>query len=86
LSYPSPSITGGEHIVWSLANGGQVTATAGFQGYVIAQCNFQYAHGYAFISDLGAQRLAQGYLALILDDALTDRGNRTGSRSEVLGH
>jgi hypothetical protein len=86
LSYPSPSITGGEHIVWSLANGGQVTATAGFQGYVIAQCNFQYAHGYAFISDLGAQRLAQGYLALILDDALLDRGNRTGSRSEVLGH
>ena len=86
LSYPSPSITGGEHFVWSLANGGAVQATAGFQGYVIAQCNFQYAHGYAFISDLGAQRLAQGYLALILDQELTDRGNRTGSRSEVLGH
>lgn len=86
LSYPSPSITGGEHFVWSLANGGAVTATAGFQGYVIAQCNFQYAHGYAFISDLGAQKLAQGYLALILDDALLDRGGRTGSLSEVLGH
>jgi hypothetical protein len=86
LSYPSPSITGGEHFVWSLANGGAVTATAGFQGYIIAQCNFQYAHGYAFISDLGAQRLAQGYLALVLDDPIADRGDRTGSVSEVLGH
>jgi hypothetical protein len=84
LSHPSPSITGGEHFVWSLANGGAVTATAGFQGYVIAQCNFQYGHGYAFISDLGAQRLAQGYLALILDKGLTD--SRTGSISETLGH
>jgi len=86
LSYPSPSITGGEYFTWSLSNGGAVTATAGFEGYVIAQCNFQYAHGFAFISDLGSQRLAQGYMALILDDALLERGNRTGSRSESLGH
>lgn len=83
LSYPSPSITGGEHFVWSLSSGGAVTATAGFQGYVIAQCAFQYGHGYAFISDIGAQRLAMGYLALIMDEAL---GTRTGSRSETLGH
>ncbi|MCC6294299.1 MAG: hypothetical protein IT164_16740 [Bryobacterales bacterium] len=60
-----------------------MTATAGFQGYVIAQCAFQYAHGYAFISDLGAQRLAQGYLALVMDESI---GSRTGSRSETLGH
>ena len=83
LSYPSPSITGGEHFVWSLSTGGQVQATAGFQGYVIAQCQFQYGHGFAFISDIGAQRLAMGYLALIMDDSI---GSRTGSRSETLGH
>lgn len=83
LSYPSPSITGGEHFVWSLSSGGAVNATAGFQGYVIAQCAFQYGHGYAFISDIGAQRLAMGYLALVLDAAM---GSRTGSVSEVLGH
>jgi len=83
LAYPSPSITGGEHFAWSLSSGGAVTATAGFQGYVIAQCAFQYAHGYAFISDLGAQRLAQGYLALILDEGIV---SRTGSKSETLGH
>ncbi|MBM3796237.1 MAG: hypothetical protein FJW31_19745 [Acidobacteria bacterium] len=83
LNYPSPSITGGEHFVWSLASGGAVQATAGFQGYVIAQCNFQYAHGYAFVSDLGAQRLAMGYLGLVMDASL---GTRTGSVSETLGH
>lgn len=83
LSYPSPSITGGEHFVWSLSSGGAVTATAGFQGYVIAQCAFQYGHGYAFISDIGSQRLAMGYLALVMDEAL---GSRTGSKSETLGH
>jgi hypothetical protein len=37
-----------------------------FQGYVIAQCRFQFAHGFAFISDLGARNLAMGYLALII--------------------
>ena len=83
LAYPSPSITGGEHFTWSLSSGGNVTATAGFQGYVIAQCAFQYGHGYAFISDLGAQRLAQGYLALVMDESV---GTRTGSKSETLGH
>jgi len=37
----------------------------GFSGYMIATCNFQYAHGFAFISDVGARNLAMGYLALI---------------------
>jgi hypothetical protein len=39
-----------------------------FTGYVIAVCNFQYAHGFAFVSDLGARNLAMGYLALIIPD------------------
>ena len=39
-----------------------------FQGYVIAVCQFQYAHGFAFISDVGARNLAMGYLALVVDD------------------
>ncbi len=83
LKYPSPSITGGEHFVWALSSGGAVTATAGFQGYVIAQCEFQYGHGFAFISDLGAQRLAMGYLALIIDEGIPTRSK---SKSETLGH
>lgn len=43
-------------------------AMPNFQGYVIAVCQFQYAHGFAFISDLGARNLAMGYLALIIPD------------------
>jgi hypothetical protein len=43
-------------------------AAPNFQGYMIAVCNFQYAHGFAFVSDLGARNLAMGYLALIIPD------------------
>jgi hypothetical protein len=42
--------------------------TGGFTGYMIAVCRFQYAHGFAFVSDLGARNLAMGYLALIIPD------------------
>jgi len=43
---------------------------AGFQGYMIAQCNFQYAHGFAFVTDgVGANGgLSQGYLAGVIPD------------------
>lgn len=50
------------------------TAAAGFQGYMIAVCNFQLAHGFAFVSDIGARNLAMGYLALVLKTG-------TGSRN-----
>ena len=38
------------------------TSVPGFQGYMIAVCNFGFAAGFAFISDLGARNLAMGYL------------------------
>jgi len=58
----------------SIASGSAYTtlvssAAAGFQGYMIAQCNFQYGHGFAFISDGYGQPgrgLSQGYLASII--------------------
>jgi len=37
-----------------------------FQGYVIAVCNFQYAHGYAAVTDLGLRGLFSSYLAIEL--------------------
>jgi len=40
----------------------------GFQGYMMVGCDFQFAHGYAFISDFGGQKLAQGYQALVLPE------------------
>jgi len=46
----------------------------GFQGYMFAQCNFQLAHGFAFISDLGARNLAMGYLALVVNNGSVVRG------------
>ena len=47
----------------------------GFQGYVIAVCNFQYAHGYAAVTDLGIRNLWSSYLAL----ELIPKGTRVGS-------
>jgi len=44
------------------------TIAPDFQGYVIAVCNFEFAHGFAFVSDLGARNLAMGYLALVLPE------------------
>lgn len=42
----------------------------GFTGYMIAVCNFQYAHGFAFVADWGSSTTssAMGYLALIIPD------------------
>jgi hypothetical protein len=45
------------------------TLAAGLQGYMIAVCNFQYGHGFAFISDGYGQPgrgLSQGYLASVI--------------------
>jgi hypothetical protein len=53
------------------------TSAPGFQGYMIAVCQFQLAHGFAFVSDIGARNLAMGYLALVLPDGTGDRNNRT---------
>ena len=50
---------------------------SGFQGYIIAICNFQYAHGYAFLlggTPGSANQVAQGYIALIIPD-VAGRGN-----------
>jgi len=54
---------------------GTVSATTvsaiapGFEGYIIAVCNFSFAHGFAFITDVGLRNLAMGYLALVMADA-----------------
>jgi hypothetical protein len=78
-------IQGGQTAVFTLSSGGTngIAATPGFQGYIIAICNFRFAHGFAFISDVGAQKLAQGYVALVLDSV--HGVNRTGVVGEELG-
>jgi hypothetical protein len=42
------------------------TLAPGFQGYAIVRCFFPYAHGFAFLSDVGARNLAMGYLPLVV--------------------
>jgi hypothetical protein len=48
------------------------SVAAGFQGYIIAQCQFQFAHGFAFITNLQAANGGQGgqtsYLASVIPD------------------
>jgi hypothetical protein len=58
----------------------------GFQGYVIAVCNFQYAHGYAAVSDLGIRNLWSSYLALELGPVFSGSPRTGVSSIEVLAH
>lgn len=86
----SIEIEAGKQLVFTLSGGNSGAGITGFDsfvGYAIARCNFQYAHGYAFISDVGANELAQGYLALILDTPMSEslRRNKKLTKSETLG-
>jgi len=90
---PTPQTSGtvneGTQLVFTLSGGGNLgmIATPGFTGYAIARCNFQYAHGYAFISDIGIRNWAQGYIALILDQNMFNTSStitRTKAKSEAL--
>lgn len=66
------------------------TAAPNFTGYIIAVCDFQYAHGFAFISDIGVRNFAEGYVALVIGDGrgtpvnIPQSGTGLGS-AEVLG-
>jgi len=67
-SVPLPTSAAG-NTVTSGTTGAVVLSSvaAGFQGYIIAQCAFQYAHGFAFITN-GPGGLSQGYLAGVIPD------------------
>jgi hypothetical protein len=64
LALAPKAVAAGQSATWLMST----DAPAGFTGYVIAQCNFQLAHGLAFISDYGLNTYAMGYLALIIPD------------------
>jgi hypothetical protein len=58
----------------------------GFTGYVIAVCNFQFAHGYAAVTDLGLRNLWSSYLALELNDGTVGTIRKGGQGVENLVH
>jgi hypothetical protein len=65
-------VESGKQLVFTLGLGGNLgmtNAAAGFQGYLIAQCQFRYAHGFAFITNGDS---AQGFLALVITAADRD--------------
>jgi len=87
---PAPTVPAA---AWSV-NGGAASATInsghtgafalsqyapGFTGYGIAVCNFQFAHGFAFVADWGNPNYssAMGYLALIIPPTAPRLANPT---------
>ena len=74
-AFTTPSIAAGTTFLTVLSSASN-PAYNGFFGYIIAVCNFQYAHGFAFLSDGFGQppSQAQGYLALIIPDPFVTAG------------
>ena len=71
--YTTPNVASGGPVWADLAS----VRAPGFTGYMFALCNFQFAHGFAFISDIGARNLAMGYLPLVINN-----GNNPNSRNQ----
>jgi hypothetical protein len=80
--FTTPSIPSGNNIAaagnWAFMAS---TIAPNFEGYMIAVCQFQLAHGYGFVTDLGAQKLAEGYVALVVT---TGTAKRDGLNPEML--
>jgi hypothetical protein len=81
---PIPAGDGADPTKWAFTAS---SIAPNFQGYVFAVCNFQFAHGFAFVSDIGARNLAMGYLALIVNNGTAQssfRGTTANVQAEVL--
>jgi hypothetical protein len=83
----STPVASGTVMVYTLSQGntaiGLDNRGANFTGYLITTAQFQYCHGFAFISALGAgptsAGISEGYLALVLDPwTLPLRGSPLG--------
>jgi hypothetical protein len=66
--YPTPAVTPFAYV----SNGG-------FHGYMIVRTDFQYCHGYAFVSDIHFNTISQGYVANVIPDPAVKGGKRTAS-------
>jgi hypothetical protein len=64
-AFPATGVPSGQTAQWLLS-----ASAPGFTGYAMATCNFQYAHGFAFVfsPQLSA---AMGYLPLVLPSPVT---------------
>jgi hypothetical protein len=82
-AFTTPTVTAGT-VYTTLAS----SVSAGFQGYMIAQCKFQYGHGFAFITDgFGGpgRGLSEGYLPLIIPDTTLTGGRKANPNVTTTG-
>jgi len=70
-------------VVSNPANASPAPTYSSFTGYLFAVCNFNYAHGFAFVED-DTRSMAMGYLGLVLNDQTSFRG--TFTVGETLAH
>ncbi len=78
-------VAAGDILAFTLSGGGNygIAATPGFQGYIIAQAEFQFCHAFAYLSALGQPYSGEGYLGIVLD---VPGINRTDQLGEVQAH
>jgi hypothetical protein len=83
----------GEHTVLALNDGTATAIAKGFQGYIVALCNFRYAHGLATVFDnfgVGAANVGFSYLPLVVSGTIpfprTGVNNAGGTIGESLGN
>jgi len=71
VPFVTPAITAGTTFV-NLTS----SLAPNFQGYLIAECDFPLAHGFAFVSDFGSPDVAMGSLALVIPPRARKGGER----------
>ena len=69
----SVELEAGKQLAFTLSSGNVfqgIEPVSDFQGYLVAECDFQHARGFAFVTEQinGTATLAQGYLAEIVRD------------------
>jgi len=77
ITFTTPVIEAGN--TYAATASGVLTGFAGFRGYVIAVCQFQFAHGFAFLTGTYGSSLpvvAEGYVALVIPDPSVAGGAR----------
>ncbi len=64
----SADVTSGGQLVFTLSSGGNlgITGAPGFQGYLEIVCAFNFAHGFAFMSDIGATKFGASPAVIVL--------------------
>jgi len=93
-SQTSSVVPSGQLLTYVLSTGNSAQGLdnrgAGFQGYIIAQAQFQYCHAYAFITSQGSlptsAGVSEGYLGIVLDTGVNGILPRTLQAAENDAH